>query len=192
MAVSWRWSSAYPTEVRWRSKFPIPARELHHLSCLTSSIRSSAARGRGSAWVWRSRGGSPRTTAVASRRRTGPTAGRASCSVFRPSRMTRNGLPGPSEESAMPTLLVIDDEEPILHFFRRAFHGPEVNLVTAASAAEGVERVTLRSARRGHPGHRPAGPVRPGGVPRGSISSFPRSLSSSSPGMGPPPPPSRR
>ena len=43
----------------------------------------------------------------------------------------------------MPTLLVIDDEEPILHFFRRAFHGPDVTLVTAASAAEGVERVTL-------------------------------------------------
>ena len=35
----------------------------------------------------------------------------------------------------MPTLLVIDDEEPILHFFRRAFHGPDVTLVTAASAA---------------------------------------------------------
>jgi two-component system nitrogen regulation response regulator GlnG len=43
----------------------------------------------------------------------------------------------------MPTLLVIDDEEPILHFFRRAFPGPDVTLVTAASAAEGVERATL-------------------------------------------------
>ena len=43
----------------------------------------------------------------------------------------------------MSTLLVIDDEEPILHFFRRAFHGPEITLVTAKSAAEGFERVTL-------------------------------------------------
>lgn len=43
----------------------------------------------------------------------------------------------------MPTLLVIDDEEPILHFFRRAFRGPEVTLVTATLAAEGLERVTL-------------------------------------------------
>ena len=43
----------------------------------------------------------------------------------------------------MPTLLVIDDEEPILHFFRRAFHEPEVALVTAASAAEGLERLSL-------------------------------------------------
>ena len=42
----------------------------------------------------------------------------------------------------MPTLLVIDDEESILHFFRRAFPGPEISLVTAASAAEGVERVS--------------------------------------------------
>ena len=42
----------------------------------------------------------------------------------------------------MPTLLVIDDEESILHFFRRAFPGPEIRLVTAASAAEGVERVS--------------------------------------------------
>ena len=43
----------------------------------------------------------------------------------------------------MPTLLVIDDEESILHFFRRAFPGPETHLVTATSAAEGLERVTF-------------------------------------------------
>jgi two-component system nitrogen regulation response regulator GlnG len=41
----------------------------------------------------------------------------------------------------MPTLLVIDDEPSILHFFRRAFHEPEVKLLTAESAAEGVEKV---------------------------------------------------
>jgi nitrogen regulation protein NR(I) len=39
----------------------------------------------------------------------------------------------------MPTLLVVDDEPSILHFFRRAFPGPEVTLLTASSAAEGVE-----------------------------------------------------
>ena len=42
----------------------------------------------------------------------------------------------------MPTLLVIDDDDSILHFFRRAFPGPETLLVTAASAAEGLERMT--------------------------------------------------
>lgn len=41
----------------------------------------------------------------------------------------------------MPTLLVVDDEPSILHFFRRAFSDPEVTLVTASSAAEGLEKV---------------------------------------------------
>jgi two-component system nitrogen regulation response regulator GlnG len=44
----------------------------------------------------------------------------------------------------MPKLLVIDDEPSILHFFRRAFPGPDVTLLTAQSAAEGlatIERV---------------------------------------------------
>lgn len=40
----------------------------------------------------------------------------------------------------MPTLLVVDDEPSILHFFRRAFPPAEVNLVTAASAEEGFEQ----------------------------------------------------
>jgi two-component system nitrogen regulation response regulator GlnG len=42
----------------------------------------------------------------------------------------------------MPTLLVVDDEPAILHAFRRAFRAPQVTLVTAASAAEGLEAVT--------------------------------------------------
>jgi two-component system nitrogen regulation response regulator GlnG len=42
----------------------------------------------------------------------------------------------------MPTLLVVDDEPSILHFFRRAFHEPEVTLLTASSASEGLEKVT--------------------------------------------------
>src|SRR5262245_37553473 len=41
----------------------------------------------------------------------------------------------------MPTLLVIDDESSILHFFRRAFSGPEVTLLTAGAAEEGLEQV---------------------------------------------------
>ncbi|WP_425613469.1 sigma-54-dependent transcriptional regulator [Anatilimnocola sp. NA78] len=41
----------------------------------------------------------------------------------------------------MPTLLVVDDEPSILHFFRRAFPAGEVNLVTASSAFEGLEQV---------------------------------------------------
>jgi two-component system nitrogen regulation response regulator GlnG len=41
----------------------------------------------------------------------------------------------------MPKLLVVDDEPSILHFFRRAFPGPDVTLVTAQSAAEGLARV---------------------------------------------------
>src|SRR5579884_776570 len=41
----------------------------------------------------------------------------------------------------MPTLLVVDDEPSILHFFRRAFPEPDVTLRTATSASEGLEAV---------------------------------------------------
>jgi two-component system nitrogen regulation response regulator GlnG len=41
----------------------------------------------------------------------------------------------------MPTLLVIDDEPSILHAFRRAFREPEVTLMTATNAAEGLDSV---------------------------------------------------
>src|SRR3954462_12521415 len=41
----------------------------------------------------------------------------------------------------MPKLLVVDDEPSILHFFRRAFPGPDVTLLTAASAADGLAAV---------------------------------------------------
>ena len=41
----------------------------------------------------------------------------------------------------MPTLLIVDDEPSILHFFRRAFSDPEVEIVTASSAEEGLEKV---------------------------------------------------
>jgi two-component system nitrogen regulation response regulator GlnG len=41
----------------------------------------------------------------------------------------------------MPTLLIIDDEPSILHAFGRAFRDPDVTLLTAASAAEGLELV---------------------------------------------------
>lgn len=41
----------------------------------------------------------------------------------------------------MPTLLVVDDEPSILHFFRRAIPGDEVSLITASSANEGLEQV---------------------------------------------------
>jgi two-component system nitrogen regulation response regulator GlnG len=45
----------------------------------------------------------------------------------------------------MSTLLVIDDEPSILHAFRRAFHDPALTLLTASTAAEGLE--TVRAAR---------------------------------------------
>ena len=38
----------------------------------------------------------------------------------------------------MPVILVIDDEASILHAFRRAFRGPDTEVLTAASAAEGL------------------------------------------------------
>jgi two-component system nitrogen regulation response regulator GlnG len=41
----------------------------------------------------------------------------------------------------MAKLLVVDDEPSILHFFRRAFPGPDVTLLTASSAAEGLAAV---------------------------------------------------
>src|SRR5215831_17055264 len=41
----------------------------------------------------------------------------------------------------MPTLLVIDDEESVRYSFRRAFEGEDVQVVTAGTAAEGLEQV---------------------------------------------------
>ena len=38
----------------------------------------------------------------------------------------------------MSTLLVIDDDQAILDVFRRLFHGPDMTVVTAASAKEGL------------------------------------------------------
>jgi two-component system nitrogen regulation response regulator GlnG len=38
----------------------------------------------------------------------------------------------------MPTLLVVDDETPILHAFGRLFRAPEVQLLTATTAEEGL------------------------------------------------------
>lgn len=40
----------------------------------------------------------------------------------------------------MPTILVVDDEPSILHFFRRAFSNVDVELVTASSSEEGLEK----------------------------------------------------
>jgi two-component system nitrogen regulation response regulator GlnG len=41
----------------------------------------------------------------------------------------------------MPTLLVIDDEESVRYSFRRAFEGEDIQVVTAATATEGIEQV---------------------------------------------------
>lgn len=41
----------------------------------------------------------------------------------------------------MPSLLVIDDEDSILHAFRRAFQGGDITLLTAASGKEGLQAV---------------------------------------------------
>ena len=41
----------------------------------------------------------------------------------------------------MPTLLVVDDEPPILHAFRRAFQDEHLTLITTTSAIEAVELV---------------------------------------------------
>jgi two-component system nitrogen regulation response regulator GlnG len=41
----------------------------------------------------------------------------------------------------MAKLLVVDDEPSILHFFRRAFPGPDATLLTAQTAAEGLAAV---------------------------------------------------
>ena len=44
----------------------------------------------------------------------------------------------------MPLLLVIDDEPAILHAFRRAFREPELTVLTATTADEGLAMVTER------------------------------------------------
>jgi two-component system nitrogen regulation response regulator GlnG len=44
----------------------------------------------------------------------------------------------------MPTVLLIDDEISILHAFRRALREPDITLVTAATATEGLEQLRHR------------------------------------------------
>jgi two-component system nitrogen regulation response regulator GlnG len=46
----------------------------------------------------------------------------------------------------MPALLIVDDEPSILHFFRRAFSNPSMDVLTASSADEGLAQVS-----RSHP-----------------------------------------
>src|SRR4051812_45535192 len=41
----------------------------------------------------------------------------------------------------MPTLLVIDDDTSILHAFRKAFRDPPLTVLTASTAAEGLDLV---------------------------------------------------
>ncbi len=43
----------------------------------------------------------------------------------------------------MPSLLVVDDEAPILHAFRRAFSRADIEVMTAESGKEGLEAVAL-------------------------------------------------
>src|SRR5262245_60176427 len=47
-------------------------------------------------------------------------------------------------ETAMPTLLIIDDEKSVRYSFRRVFEGPDVQVLTARTAAEGLELVASR------------------------------------------------
>jgi DNA-binding NtrC family response regulator len=44
----------------------------------------------------------------------------------------------------MPTLLIVDDEPAILHAFRRAFRGDALEVLTAETAADGLERARER------------------------------------------------
>ena len=44
----------------------------------------------------------------------------------------------------MPTLLLIDDEPVIRHAFRRAFHPPEYETLTARTAGEGLALLAER------------------------------------------------
>ena len=129
-----------------RSTSATPARGSPRTSCPRCSRRSSAARRPGLGWGCRCRGGSPRTTAAASPPTTCPRAAPASSSACPPRPDAGTGF---DHGGAMPTLLVVDDEPSILHFFRRAFPEPEVTLLTASSAAEGLERGRRRPARRG-------------------------------------------
>jgi two-component system nitrogen regulation response regulator GlnG len=46
---------------------------------------------------------------------------------------------------SVPTLLIVDDEPSILHFFRRAFCGRGIHIETAISAQEGIDKVRALS-----------------------------------------------
>ena len=43
----------------------------------------------------------------------------------------------------MPKLLLIDDEPAIQHAFRKAFHPPEYETITARTAVEGLKRLDI-------------------------------------------------
>ena len=43
----------------------------------------------------------------------------------------------------MPTLLIVDDEPAILHAFRRAFRDESLDVLTAETAADGLEQARL-------------------------------------------------
>ncbi|HXG11284.1 MAG TPA: sigma-54 dependent transcriptional regulator [Gemmataceae bacterium] len=45
----------------------------------------------------------------------------------------------------MPTLLIIDDDKSVRYSFRRVFEGPDVQVLTARTAAEGLEQVARHS-----------------------------------------------
>src|SRR5262245_24067052 len=68
--------------------------------------------------------------AGASRRRTGPRAGRASRSICR----------WPRKEGTMPALLVIDDEQGVRYSFQRVFEADGFAVATAATGKEGLEK----------------------------------------------------
>src|SRR5262249_15436312 len=55
-----------------------------------------------------------------------------------PIRLACSGRRRGDRENSMITLLIVDDEDSILHAFRRAFHAPEFALHTASTADEGL------------------------------------------------------
>src|SRR5262249_46322761 len=59
-----------------------------------------------------------------------------------PRRQLKSPLARTQGAPHMPSLLVIDDEASILHAFRRSFREPEVQLLTASTAREGLDLVS--------------------------------------------------
>src|SRR5260221_709793 len=125
-----------------RSASPTAGRAFRRTFCRGCSSRSPRGKKRDWGWACSCRSASSRSTAGPSPAPTRPAAARGSAgrSSWGGRREGRSGG-GPAD---MLTILVIDDEPVIQHAFRKAFHAPGYETISARTAADGLARLAAR------------------------------------------------